>query len=65
MPPPASDRREPPDQRRGPPRARKDPDRIAAWRVDPSGVYPFRFHNGRRWTEVVLTWEGRIRRGAC
>jgi len=29
---------------------RKDPDRIAGWRVDPSGRYPFRFHNGRRWT---------------
>jgi hypothetical protein len=48
---------------RGAPAA-KDPDRIAGWRVDPSGNYPFRFHNGRRWTEVVLTWEGRIRRGA-
>jgi hypothetical protein len=43
----------------------KDPDRIAGWRVDPSGNYPFRFHNGARWTEVVLTWEGRIRRRAC
>ncbi len=55
---------EPPDERRCRPMP-KDPDRIAGWRVDPSGTYPFRFHNGRRWTEVVLTWEGRIRRGAC
>jgi len=54
---------EPPDEMRAR-WTRKDPDRIAGWRVDPSGAYPFRFHNGRRWTEVVLTWEGRIRRGA-
>ena len=45
-----------------PPAAVKEPARIAGWRVDPSGDHPFRFHNGRRWTEVVLTWDGRIRR---
>jgi Protein of unknown function (DUF2510) len=48
-----------------PERGSKDPDRIAGWRVDPAGTYPFRFHNGRRWTEVVLTWEGRIQRGTA
>ena len=49
-----------------PGRRRQDPDRLAGWRVDPSGVYPFRFHNGTRWTEVVLTRDGRIRHGgAC
>jgi hypothetical protein len=57
---------EPHDETRiTPARGSKDPDRIAGWRVDPSGAYPFRFHNGRRWTEVVLTWEGRIQRGTA
>ena len=48
-----------------PPPARvEEPARIAGWRVDPFGDHPFRFHNGTRWTAVVLTWEGRILRSA-
>jgi hypothetical protein len=39
-----------------------DPQLLAGWRVDPAGVYPFRYHNGTCWTDVVLLFDGRIRR---